>query len=227
MYRYIENFPNQQVLVAMSTIKKSIASAYDSVATFYNSRANQSFFEKEKAILSKFLENHNWNNVLDIGAGTCRFYEVVAGKKGMYVALDLSRHMLENGRKHYSIDPIVADAEHLPLVPDKFSLVVMLEMSQFFPSPSLAFREISRVMSDPGIAVVTIPNIFWSIPVKIMLLLGLTHWPAYSKESKSIEQYEHTILDSGLEILEKDGFKLLPFFPIVSKLIKLKKTSQG
>lgn len=206
----------------MSSTKNQVAKAYDSVASFYDDKANKSLFENERIILSRFLKNHNRRNVLDIGGGTCRFFEILKGE-GEYVALDISRRMLEFGKRCYPIEPIVADAEHLPVVPDRFDLVVMLEMLQFLSHPELAFQEIRRVMSKPGIAAVTLPNLFWEIPVKIMLRLGMTHWPGYSKETRSIEEYERVIRESDLEVQETSGFTLLPLFPIVSKLVKLGK----
>ena len=210
-------------MIKMSSTKKRITIAYDSVASLYDVKANQSFYEKEKAILSKFLKNNNRRNVLDIGGGTCRFYDVLAGEEE-YIALDISRKMLEIGRRTHPIEAIVADAEHLPIIPGRFDLVVMLEILQFLPKPDLTFREIRRIMGGSGVAIVTIPNVFWSIPVKIMLLLGLTYWPGYSKETRTVEQYEHAILDADMEIQETDGFKMLPLFPIVSKLVKLRRS---
>lgn len=94
--------------------------------------------------------------ILDLGCGTGRFSEALAGHfNAQVIAVDPSKKMLEQARSK-AVDPRVGYAlgsgESIPLNSNSVDLIYMSMIFHHFRDPQLAARECRRVLRDGGTA---------------------------------------------------------------------------
>ncbi|QDZ15251.1 class I SAM-dependent methyltransferase [Humibacter ginsenosidimutans] len=94
------------------------------------------------------------DDVLDLGAGTGKFTELLVTRAGHVRAVDPSEQMLaELRRKLPGVDAGIGTAEHLPLSDSSVDLVVVAQAFHWFDREP-ACREIARVLRDGGVLAV-------------------------------------------------------------------------
>jgi SAM-dependent methyltransferase len=85
--------------------------------------------------------------VLDIG-GRYQPYRRLFANVDRYIAVDLVRTELVD---------IVADAEHLPIAAEKFDVVIITQVFDYFRYPAGAAREIYRMLKPGGVLLASFP----------------------------------------------------------------------
>ena len=112
--------------------------------------------EQIEQALADALGEGRLGRLLDIGTGTGRMAELLAGKADHIVALDKSLAMLRVARaklQHISADRlevIQGDFTSLPFAPDSFDTVLFHQVLHFANSPAAALNEAARVTAAGG-----------------------------------------------------------------------------
>jgi len=99
--------------------------------------------------------------ILDIGCGqgflisTIKQYKKITG-------LDISRVYLEQAQKRLknkkNIELIFGDAHQLPFKDKSYNKIISSEVLEHLPDPQKALKEISRVLTDDGTLVISVPD---------------------------------------------------------------------
>ncbi len=128
----------------------------------YNSIAGE--FSKTRARFWDeliFLGEHAVPNmqVLDLGCGNGRFYDVLKSRQITYTGLDNSEALIEEAKKrHPEINFIVGDATKLPFTDSAFNLVYSFAVIHHIPSKKLReqfIREVARVLHTGDTFIIT------------------------------------------------------------------------
>lgn len=82
--------------------------------------------------------------VLDIGARHQPYRPLLGDRVELYVGLDI---------RNAELATILADGQALPFAPDSFDLVIATQVFEYFQDPSLAAREMQRVLRPGGMLV--------------------------------------------------------------------------
>jgi ubiquinone/menaquinone biosynthesis C-methylase UbiE len=99
--------------------------------------------------------------VLDLGAGGCWCSDLLGRLNRRSVAIDISLDMLRIGRSRAGsagIAAVAADFETLPFADRSFDKAICLNALHHVPNVPKAVREISRVLTDTGVAVFSEPG---------------------------------------------------------------------
>src|ERR1044071_8433796 len=105
-------------------------------------------------VVSSHVRDQCIKTILDLGCGTGRFSEALANRfDAEVVGLDPSKKMLEQARKKLR-DPRIryelGRGEEIPLPKNSVDLIFMSMVFHHFNDPTLAVREIRRVLRDGG-----------------------------------------------------------------------------
>jgi len=96
-------------------------------------------------------------NILDVGCASGWFLSRVKLRypKSRCVGVDIYKKAIEYGKKRYkSLKLIHADAHALPFTDNSFDLVICTEVLEHVASPEKVLKEIERVLSPDGIAII-------------------------------------------------------------------------
>jgi ArsR family transcriptional regulator len=117
--------------------------------------------EPVEAALLTALETQPLGALLDVGTGTGRMAELLAGRAGRVTALDKSPEMLRIARARLQslpadkVDLVQGDFSTLPFAPDAFDTVLFHQVLHYAQEPGVVLAEAARVLRDGGrIAVV-------------------------------------------------------------------------
>jgi SAM-dependent methyltransferase len=113
------------------------------------------FIELTKAI--EFLENRN-GIVLELGSGDSVLPEMLSSLSSEYIALDLSMNASKYQKSNSkNIGPIVADMRYLPFKSSLIPNIIAISSIEHVAEDLLVFEEISRVLKEDGIAIISVP----------------------------------------------------------------------
>ena len=107
----------------------------------------------------KLLASDSEKNVLEVGVGAGNILEQVAAKAK--TGIDLSTYLLEKAKKRLpSAELIEGDAENLlaHFKPRSFDRVYCSEVLEHVQHPEKVLQGIADVLTDDGIAIVSVPN---------------------------------------------------------------------
>lgn len=107
--------------------------------------------------------------LLDVGGGTGRISEMLAGHVDMVVVADPSRAMLNGARGKDGLQPSRGHAERLPFGDGSFDRVLVVDAFHHFDHHKLAAVELVRVVAPGGRLVVEEMN-YERLPVKLVAL---------------------------------------------------------
>lgn len=114
-------------------------------------------------LLAEWLEPHNTWTVLDIATGGGHVSKALAPHVKSVFSTDLTEKMLENTANFLdtlfeNISYVIADAEALPFLKNRFDAVVCRIAPHHFPNPEKFVQEAARVLK-PGGRFVLIDNV--------------------------------------------------------------------
>jgi len=95
--------------------------------------------------LVRFLEDHGWSSVLEVGVGTGRIAGPLAERGLMMVGVDASRGMLSRAAAKGVARLVRATAFRLPFVDRVFDVVLFVHVLHMLDDPEAALREAARV----------------------------------------------------------------------------------
>jgi ubiquinone/menaquinone biosynthesis C-methylase UbiE len=107
-------------------------------------------------VISSYVENERVNTILDLGCGTGRFSQALAGYfDAEVVGIDPSKKMLDQARtkrRDRRVRYELGRGEAIPLPKDSVDLIFMSMTFHHFEDPVLAARECRRVLRDGAVA---------------------------------------------------------------------------
>jgi SAM-dependent methyltransferase len=131
---------------------------YDDFATSYDEPRNRGYHALiDRIELDAALRWARGADVLEVGCGTGRILEGLAGAARRAVGVDLSAGMLERARER-ELSVLRGTATELPLRDESFDLVCSFKVLAHVPDLGRAFAEMSRVLRPGGRLVVDLYN---------------------------------------------------------------------
>ena len=103
-------------------------------------------------MMKNYLGDKKYQRVLDLGAGSLAFKQLVNEYVQEYVALDI--------QKDSSID-LVGNGANLPIKGSIFDLVICSAVLEHAQRPDRIIKEIYRVLEPSGEAILTVPHIHY------------------------------------------------------------------
>jgi ubiquinone/menaquinone biosynthesis C-methylase UbiE len=120
---------------------------------------------KREAILGyifHYSQPTETTRILDVGGGLgdlgLEFFK--RGQRGYFIVLDISMAALLEAKttlQYFTCGFIQAGAQKLPLKSKTFDIVICSEVLEHLPDDSIALKEITRVLKDNGIIIITVP----------------------------------------------------------------------
>ena len=122
----------------------------------------QRYFQRRKtAAVRNSLGVKAGDIVVDIGCGSgMQLQEMSKNGYALAVGIDVNLNAALHGRKKSieNTDFIIADARHLPVKASCVDRIICAEIIEHVKEPDQLIQEISRVLKDGGVVVITTPN---------------------------------------------------------------------
>ncbi|WP_246333367.1 ArsR/SmtB family transcription factor [Aureimonas mangrovi] len=109
-----------------------------------------------EAALVEALGPDDFESILDVGTGTGRMLELLAGRARRAVGIDASREMLAVARAKLDAAELSrvsvrqGNAYHLPVEPRAYDLVTLHQVLHYLDDPQAAVREAARALAPGG-----------------------------------------------------------------------------
>lgn len=128
---------------------------FDNQAPIYDKTETMEYSKNPKISckdVKKFLEEIEYNNLLDVGCGTGYLFEILDNSNANFYGLDLSEKMLEVARNKNipNTEYIQATAEKLPYEDESMDVVTCIQSFHHYPYPNEAIQEVYRVLRPGG-----------------------------------------------------------------------------
>jgi len=101
--------------------------------------------------------------VLDLGFGEGYGAPILREAGAHYLGLEVDPEMVEHASAEYGATVDVYDGASIPEPDGAFDLVVAFQIIAYFADPQPWLREIRRVLSADGVALITTPNRVWRL----------------------------------------------------------------
>jgi len=150
--------------------------------------------------------------LLDIGCGVgCMLYE--ASRTGtMVFGLDISLEALKKVKNAVPAANIcVADGEKVSFKNNSFHKVISLGSIEHFLSPEIGIREVARILTDNGLAILLLPNSFYLGDILKVARTGRQEeqWQIQEK-LYTREEWRFLIENNGLKVEKIYGYNKYP-----------------
>ncbi len=128
---------------------ETIAPKWDEIRSHYVPEA-----EVERAV-AKVLGDEPYQNMVDLGTGSGRMLELLAGRAGNAIGIDLSQHMLNVARAKAFDAGLKVDFRHGDIYDTRLpagsaDLVIVHQVLHFLSDPGRAIAEAGRLLTTGG-----------------------------------------------------------------------------
>lgn len=176
----------------------------------------------EHRFFEQFIGEIKHSAILEVGCGIgsfCKRYIENNFVIGVDISLSALHHSVKKG-----IEGVVSDAIDLPFKNESFNVVILKDILEHIPLPSLAVMEAKRVVENSGRIFIWVPNIAF-FANRVSLLLGRFNDFSSIDETIDIIDCEHLhFFDkySTTRLLRNKGLKIsrLDYVPISFSLFK-------
>lgn len=193
---------NQKILEKLYSYGKDI-----STRVFHRMRINLIYDELVE------IRNYNWfqdsrSKTLDIGCNS-GFLSKIIFDLGMpnVLGIDLSDEYIENANLNFAQEGLLfrkEDATKLSFT-NKFNLILCTEVIEHTDNPKEVINAISRLLTDDGIAIISLPNF-----ISLNYLITYFGKKILRKQlSKDFIQHIDYPFYKTLRLFEKEGFRIL------------------
>lgn len=169
------------------------------------------WFRGRRRLLARELDaigaDPSWR-VLDMGSGTGGNLRLLNERRfASVVGLDAS-HAAATFCANKNLGPVVlGDAARLPFPDGAFDLVLAMDVLEHVQLDDVAAKEIRRVLSPTGIAILSVPA--------FRLLWGPQDDLSHHLRRYRIQPFCKLLVDAGLQVRNAYHFNYLLFFPIL------------
>jgi len=152
---------------------------YDPDAFHHHSNPIIRFIEMKrvKAVLRLTDKDHKEGRVLEVGCGAGNILEKVPSMN--LFGIDISTLVLSKAKEKLRENAFLlqSDAQSLPYKGQTFTQIICSEVLEHLLDPSVALKEMARVLKTGGVAVVSVPNESMINRIKsILIRLGIFKW---------------------------------------------------
>jgi ubiquinone/menaquinone biosynthesis C-methylase UbiE len=135
----------------------AVARAYDSAAPFYDKWPWQAFWRRNESplVLNLIGTELAGSRIIDIGAGTGYYVNLLQLRGANVVGADVSLAMLRIARRKTRAKVAVASATELPFRSGQFNVALLLRVLSHIDDADAAFAEVARVIRRGGKFVLT------------------------------------------------------------------------
>lgn len=194
---------------------------YESIATNFDNIMNRYEVSKRLDIIyNKLLpKSLKEKTLLDAGCGTGLFSKEAVRRGAKVTSFDVGPKLLNEVAKKCKTKTVEGSVLDMPFKDNCFDIVISTEVIEHVEDPKKAVEELCRVTKPGGILIITTPNYVWKFSLLIANLLRVRPYQA-NENWLTFIQLESWLNQNKMEILEKRGFNIIPFFhPKLHKLI--------
>lgn len=116
----------------------------------------------EEIAIKRLLKGKHFSTAVDVGGGYGRLCVLLEKYSNKVTLAEPSQQQLDIAAKylkdHSEIERKLAQADALPFPDASMGLVTMIRVMHHLPDPSAEFNEISRVLTDDGMAIIEVAN---------------------------------------------------------------------
>lgn len=150
-------------------------------------------------------------NVLDVGSASGWFLSELALRypKASYAGVDVYKKAIDYGKKRYkNLQLICSDAHSLPFPNESFDVVICAEVLEHVKSPEKVLREIKRVLTKDGTAIIEMDsgNLLFRVIWYWWTRLRRGVWRDSHIHAFNTKKLENMIKNSGFIITRKKVF---------------------
>jgi ubiquinone/menaquinone biosynthesis C-methylase UbiE len=153
---------------------------YDPDAFHHHPNPVVRFIERRrvKIILELLCIHHKkGNRILEVGCGAGNILEKAPSEN--LFGVDISTFIIAKAKRKLGkkANLFQADATSLPFKDRVFNQVICSEVLEHLLNPSASLQEISRILNQQGVAIISVPNEIWINRVKrVLIRLGVFGW---------------------------------------------------
>ena len=187
--------------------------AHDRLADRFDELMNEyDVTRRVEVLVDEFLAEADVRRrlVLDAGCGTGRATAALARRHAEVVAFDIGEHLVARARRRCACRPVLGSIMSLPFPDAVFDVVCSTEVIEHVPHPSMAVKELARVLKPGGHLVLSTPNKLWQTPVRLASVLRIRPYDGL-ENFLTIGELHTAASDAGLSVVEHRGIHLLPF----------------
>lgn len=181
--------------------------------TYYQEGVSKNLFQKiwhstKLQLAKKVISRKAHKKALDIGCASGYMVSEIANSFPdiKFWGVDVYDKAIDYAKAHYpNINFSVAAAEKLPFQDNSFDLVICYETIEHVENPLMSLKEIKRVMSEDGVAIITMDSGNWLFRI-VWFVWEKTKgkvWEGAHLHPFHHEELEDMVENSGLKIKEK------------------------
>lgn len=192
---------------------------------WFDTELGRRVWNDERAVLLPMLGDLDGREVLDAGVGEARLALEVTRAGGRVTGVDLARDMLRFARNrarhaHLRLPLAAGRLESLPFRTGSFDVVVAMTVLCFVPVPSVAVREMARVLRPGGRLVLGELGRWslWAAKRRVSGLLGDARWQDVRFWTPS--SLERLLRESGLDPCRRGAAVFYPPSALAARLLQ-------
>ena len=154
-------------------------------------------------LLKKRIGSNFFNDGIDLGSSGNSFLHFLENiiRKSI---LDIANQPLKQYLNSIYI-PVCGDITHLPYRNNSFDFISALDVLEHVKNDELAVSEISRILKERGIAVITVPH----------------RMKYYTPQDRLIGHYRRYEIEQILYLFKKYKLKIITIFGVYGKMMKI------
>jgi SAM-dependent methyltransferase len=142
----------------------------------------------EEIAIKKLLRRKHFRNAVDVGGGYGRLCILLEKYSDHVTLAEPSQQQLDIAAKflkgHPEIDRKLLQADDLKFKNGTIDLLTMIRVMHHLPDPSAEFKEIARVLSDDGLAIIEVAN-YIHARNRLKLMMKLKRMPVKPVDIRS------------------------------------------
>lgn len=201
---YINPRPTAEELINFYLSKTDRNKSYQKIN---GDRKNIEKLENRLNIIEKFSENRG--KILDIGCSTGLFLKIARDVDWEVYGNDIDEDKIKYAKENYGLDVQCRELIETKFPDDYFDVVTLFDSLEHMTEPLNTLKEISRILNQNGILLLSTPNIGGLLPRLTYILFARTigAWEHPTPPAHLYQFSKRTIK----RLLEKAGYKVIKF----------------
>lgn len=158
--------------------------------------------------IAKYLENKEYDNLLDIGCGTGYLIDLLKKHKAQYTGLDLSPNMIKiaKSKNIKNAKFIEGVSDNLPFDDNTFDVVTCSQSFHHYPDTDKALKEAYRVLKPGGLYIISDTGVgpFKKVGVIISDFVYKTFSNTGDCNASYLEKMREDMIKNGFKIVKEE-----------------------
>jgi len=201
---YVNPRPAAEELINFYSSKSDRDKSYQKIN---GDRKNIEKLKNRLNIIEKFSENRG--KILDIGCSTGLFLKIARDVDWKVYGNDVDEDKIKYAKENYGLDVQCRELMETKFPHDYFDVVTLFDSLEHMTEPLNTLKEISRILNQNGILLLSTPNIGGLLPRLTYILFARTigAWEHPTPPAHLYQFSKRTIK----RLLEKAGYKVIKF----------------